>query len=192
LHRYPLWCRNGRGHCRVVVCAGVSGTQSCSFFMRRDAAGSGGWVATMIRVLLAQQLEKTGKKSVQKPVFSHLHLCDRTPAPPPISARLPHRQLHQRKAGSAVAVISSEAGHPEKIALMPRVLVALASVGLRASSFTLSSSRRLPNAFRRNMGALQSTAASSVSQQPHAIDAPAAPRPRPPARRAPTRPSSRK
>ena len=45
---------------------------------------------------------------------------------------------------------------------MPRVLVALASVGLRASSFTLSSSRRLPNAFRRNMGALQSTAGTSV------------------------------
>merc|ERR1719473_891340 len=42
---------------------------------------------------------------------------------------------------------------------MPRVLVALASVGLRASSFTLSSNHRLPNAFRRNMGALQSTAA---------------------------------
>ena len=42
---------------------------------------------------------------------------------------------------------------------MPRVLVALASVGLRASSFTLATQRRQPNAFRRNMGALQSTAA---------------------------------
>ena len=80
----------------------------------------------------------------------------------PTSEFLPSRRLHQRKAGSAVAVISSEAGQPEKIALMPRVLVALASVGLRASSFTLATQRRQPNAFRRNMGALQSTAGTSV------------------------------
>ena len=80
----------------------------------------------------------------------------------PTSAFLPSRRLRQRKAGSAVAVISSEAGHLEKIALMPRVLVALASVGLRASSFTLATQRRQPNAFRRNMGALQSTVANSV------------------------------
>ena len=102
---------------------------------------------------------------------------------PPTSAFLPSRRLHQRKAGSAVAVISSEAGQPEKIALMPRVLVALASVGLRASSFTLATQRRQPNAFRRNMGALQSTAASSVSQQPHAIDATSTASHRPPTKR---------
>jgi hypothetical protein len=45
---------------------------------------------------------------------------------------------------------------------MPRVLVALASVGLRASSFTLTSQRRLP--FRRTMGTTFSSASADEQE----------------------------